>query len=396
MRRHHSTQRRAFTLVELLVVIAIIAALVGLLLPAVQKVREAANRSVCQNNLRQLITAVHSHHDATNLMPQYFNYDSRRGTCWFIPLMPFLELQNTYNTIYQDAQPGTATWVPPQPAQYDYSESVWIPPKPKVPGEWKWVETIDYNGFKIWKYVEVGGEPAQPGRWEPPPKLISPYKPGYWDPPDGAPKPKGRIDLVRSHTYKVLMCPSDPSANQTRIVSGWGATNYLANWNALSDSNGDGSTIFGNWSTQGYKARAHSFSEISDGLSNTILFGEGYNYCDSLPRIALYSWHYHNFGLTQSMKQGALDVGNGPGIDPPQDMNNGLPNTFMFQVQPLPLRFYQCPSGQECCNMFTAQTPHTAMQVALADGTVRTIDRNISQQAWNYLMLPRDGNQPDY
>src|SRR5262245_19629761 len=88
-------RRRAFSLVELLVVVAIVCVLVALLLPAVQAAREAARRTQCLNNLKQIGLASQCHHETFSDLPRA--YSAMTGLSWHVNILPYIEQTSLYN-----------------------------------------------------------------------------------------------------------------------------------------------------------------------------------------------------------------------------------------------------------------------------------------------------------
>lgn len=358
LRQPVRSSRRAFTLIELLVVIAIIAVLIGLLLPAVQKVREAANRAKCENNLKQIALALHNVQDSQGrLPPAAGTFGSAYYAPIFFHLLPYIEQGNLWNLghfLDTNAPVGTAT--------------------PHT------TSTVDIGViWPTWASVNTASN-----------------------------------IFLRQTLIPTYQCPSDPSIGRAASPKetanpyclDWcnGDASYAANYLTFGKFSYDNNRlpVFPTPSVKNYETvwdrNAKIPSSFPDGTSNTIVFAEKYGACKGLDNANGEWWMRGVFhGQTGKPSANATDdsfpgdrlsavFAGGIGQDG-YKWASGLNSKFLVQPKNFLASFNQ--GGQ--CDGRLASTSHAAMNAAMGDGSVRSIAPTISPAGWYALCTPDGG-----
>jgi prepilin-type N-terminal cleavage/methylation domain-containing protein len=335
---------RGFTLVELLVVIAIIAILIGLLLPAVQKVREAANRTVCQNNLKQIALAVHNFQETYGVLPA----------------------AESMSLAFQQANYNPAV----NPMQSNPPYGPYVSPTGTTGSIYFYLLPFMEQNALVDTSIGTTG-------------------------PDGAHGPGAVSHNVGGQVVKIFLCPSDPSVINAGSYNGCGAMQSLV-------INRDG------FAACNYAANVEVFeprgptnisAQIPDGTANTVIFAERYRNCSTNPAL-----NNGNGGCTlPAWAWDTLVDGNDPWTSPTfgaqsdgiWQMNaQGADYTNISETNPPSIAFQAGPTAQ-ACDWYVTQGGHTgAMQVAMGDGSVRGAAQTVTLATWLSVCQPNDGVVP--
>ena len=376
-------RRTAFTLIVLLVVIAIIAILIGLLLPAVQKVREAANRMKCSNNLKQIALAAHNYHDANDMFPRggHYNpvdalrnspsamnpaYRASRGS-WLYQILPYVEQDNLYKYANGGSSPLNVL--------------IGIPLEPNFGGAW-------FSQPEPYRWARRSGASMH-------------------DIASGMAALTGQPNPFRTNPLSVLRCPSDPSRPPGNVAglhcnyvgvygpscpfencgaqftfranctnSAWGLSGVGDERTAV-----DPSRVLGMFNWGGVILR---MADVADGTSNVMLAGE----------ILMGESARVNEMLTQ---QGWVDAKSW--------VNLGYTNIPINHFTPEDPGQTSCSSSSNrmrssanyAVSMGFKSRHATGAMFAFVDGSVRFVSQYINQQTYTYLSQRADGRVvPDF
>ncbi len=344
-------RRRGFTLIELLVVIAIIAVLIGLLLPAVQKVREAAARLQCQNNLKQLGLACHSFHDVNNGWPLGAEFSV--GSGWTAFILPFMEQDQAFQRLtFQEDSLLNAQWAQPLPG---------------IPGDFTSISPHARNiaacetKFKIFTCPSSGL-------------------------PDNVPDISGDNWIVQRRAFaNYLGCVSGRITDDRRpIVASrpWGGTGTIediASLDGIFIARYPHQRITFNGQSYGGMSNGVTMVGITDGTSNTIAIGEALTDRFVIAEMGLIREDNRSgFGRKDHWAIGSDDV---------DTTNQGDMSEFLFSTA-VRINHPRVPSGSPGFAQYelSAGSNHSGgANFMMADGSVRFIRDSINPATYSAL-----------